>query len=87
MDRLALVKVKSVLVATAIHRLMVLSLNKKVLKQVEKIIRGLLWVSKDGHCLVQGMPPMHGRLDIPDLARTAISLQVWWLWRMRTDLL
>jgi hypothetical protein len=73
--------IRSVLAAIPMHQLIVLSLNKKVLKQMGKILRGFLWVGrKDAHggnC--------HVGLGIPDLARTAISLRVRWLWRMRTD--
>jgi hypothetical protein len=52
--RLALVK--SVLAAIPLHQLMVLSFNKKALKQVNKILRSFLWVGRaeanGGHCHV-----------------------------------
>jgi hypothetical protein len=63
---------------------MVLSLNKKALKQVIKILHGFLWVGRKdvegGHCHVNwdkvSRPMCYGGLGIPDLARTAISLRV-----------
>jgi hypothetical protein len=135
--------IKSVLAAIPLHQLIVLSLNKNALKQVNKILRSFLWVgrkdAKGRQCHVnwdkvarllwygaRGNPtsPSHsairkqvnkilrgflwvgrkdakggqchanwgkvatllwyGGLGIPDLTRTAISLWVRWLWRMRT---
>ena len=72
---------------------MVLSVNKKTLKEVEKILRGFLWVGRadanGGHCHVNWArvcrPLQLGGLDILDLARTSVSLRVRWLWRLRTD--
>jgi hypothetical protein len=72
---------------------MVLSLNKKALKQVYNILRGFLWVGRKevngGNCHVNWdrvcRPLCYGGLGIPDLARTAISLRTRWVWRMRTD--
>jgi hypothetical protein len=89
--RLALVR--SVLAAIPMHQLMVLSFNKKALKQVNKILRSFLLAGRaqanGGHCHVNWSrvcrPLRFGGLGIPDLARTAISLQVRWLWRMQTD--
>jgi hypothetical protein len=86
--RLALVR--SVLAAIPLHQLMVLSFCKKALKQVNKILRSFLWVGREetngGHCHVNWSrvcrPLRFGGLGIPDLARTAISLGVRWLWRM-----
>jgi hypothetical protein len=42
--RLALIR--SVLVAIPMHQLIVLSVNKKALKQVNKILRGFLWAGR-----------------------------------------
>jgi len=42
--RLALVK--SVLAAIPLHQLMVLSVNKKILKKVEKILRAFPWAER-----------------------------------------
>jgi hypothetical protein len=89
--RLALVK--SVLMAIPLHQIVVLGLNKKALKQIEKIVRGFLWAGRTdangGHCHVNWArvcrPLRLGGLGVPDLARTAISLRMRWLWRMRTD--
>ena len=89
--RLALVR--SVLAAIPLHQLIVLSLNKKALKQVNKILRGFLWTGRadanGGNCHVNWSrvcrPLRLGVLGIPDLARTTISLRVRWLWKMRTD--
>jgi hypothetical protein len=89
--RLALIR--AVLAAIPLHQLMVLALNKKTLKQINKILRGFLWVGRaeanGGHCHVNWArvcrPLNLGGLWIPDLARIAISLRVCWLWRMRTD--
>jgi hypothetical protein len=89
--RLALVK--SVLAALPLHQLVVLGVNVRALKQVEKILRGFLWVGRKeahgGHCHVNWRrvcrPLELGGLGIPDLARMAVSLRVRWLWRMRTD--
>jgi hypothetical protein len=83
-----LVLVRSVLAAIPLHQLMVLSLNKKALKQVIKILvlRGFLWAGT--MLLGKGVPlVVLPWLGVPDLARTAISLRVRWLWRMHTDLL
>ena len=88
--RLALVR--SVLVAIPLHQLMVLSFNKKFPKQVEKILRGFLWVgtvaAKGGHCHVNHRTKVCGQFRgfvIPDLAPIAINRQFHWLWRKRTD--
>lgn len=89
--RLALIR--AVLAAIPLHQLMVLGLDKRTLKQVNKILRGFLWAGRTdangGHCHVNWSrvrrPPRLGGLGIPDLARTAISLRVLWIWRMRTD--
>jgi hypothetical protein len=70
-----------------------LSLDKKALKQVNKILRGFLWVgradAKGGRCHVNWanvcQPLWYRGLGIPDLERRAISLRVCWLWRMRAD--
>jgi hypothetical protein len=83
--RLALVH--SVLAAIPLHQLMVLSLNKKALKQVNKILRGFLWAGRadanGGHCHVNWSrvcrPVRLGGLGIPDIARTATSLRVRWI--------
>jgi hypothetical protein len=85
--------IRAVLAAIPLHQLMVLGLNKKTLKQVNKILRGFLWLGKaeanGGNCHVNWArvcrPLNLGGLGIPDLARTATSLRVRWLWRMRTD--
>ncbi|KAK1679133.1 hypothetical protein QYE76_039981 [Lolium multiflorum] len=89
--RLALIR--AVLAAIPLHQLMVLGLDKKTLKQVNKILRGFLWAGRadanGGNCHVNWSrvcrPLRLGGLGIPDLARTAISLRVRWIWRMRTD--
>ena len=39
--------IRLVLAAIPLHQIMVLSLNKKVLKQIEKILRGFLWVGRE----------------------------------------
>jgi hypothetical protein len=85
--------IRAVLAAIPLHQLMVLALNKKTLRQINKILRGFLWVGRaeanGGHCHVNWARvcrPLHlGGLGIPDLARMAISLRVRWLWRMHTD--
>jgi hypothetical protein len=89
--RLALIR--AVLAAIPLHQLMVLSLDKKTLKQVNKVLRGFLWAGRadanGGHCHVNWSrvcrPLRLGGLGIPDLARIAISLKVRWIWRMHTD--
>jgi hypothetical protein len=89
--RLALIK--SVLAAIPLHQLMVLSMDKKSIKKIERIFRGFLWAGRaathGGHCHVNWSrvcrPLRLGGLGIPDLGRTAISLRVRWLWKMRTD--
>ncbi|KAK1646616.1 hypothetical protein QYE76_064421 [Lolium multiflorum] len=89
--RLALIR--AVLTAIPLHQLMVLSLNKKTLKWVNKILRRFLWAGRaeanGGHCHVNWSrvcrPQCLGGVGIPDLARTAIILRVRWIWRMRTD--
>jgi hypothetical protein len=52
--RLALIR--AVLAAIPLHQLMVLGLDKKTLKQVNKILRGFLWAGRadanGGHCHV-----------------------------------
>jgi hypothetical protein len=52
--RLALIR--AVLVAIPLHQLTVLALNKKTLKQINKILRSFLWVGRaeanGGHCHV-----------------------------------
>jgi hypothetical protein len=86
-----LMVLKSVLAAIPLHQLMVLNFNKKALKQVNKILRSFLWAGRaeanGGHCHVNWVcrTLRFGGLGIRDLARTAISLRVRWLWRMRTD--
>jgi hypothetical protein len=85
--------VKAVLMAIPLHQLIVLGLHKKVLKQVNKIVRGFLWAGRadanGGHCHVNWAkvcrPLSYGGLGIPDLAKMAISLRTRWIWRMRTD--
>jgi hypothetical protein len=72
---------------------MVLILDKKTVKQVNKIIGGFLWAGRGdgngGHCHVNWSRVCRslrlGVLGIPDLARTAIRLKVRWIWRMHTD--
>jgi hypothetical protein len=89
--RLALIN--SVLAAIPLHQLMVLSMDKKSIKKIERIFWGFLWVDRaaanGGHCHVNWSRvcrPLHlGGLGIPDLGRTTISLQVRWTWKMRTD--
>jgi hypothetical protein len=69
--RLALVK--SVLAALPLHQLVVLGVNVRALKQVEKILRGFLWVGRKeahgGHCHVNSRRVCHplelGGLGIP----------------------
>jgi hypothetical protein len=81
--------IRAVLAAIPFHQLMVLSVNKKALKQVVKILRNFLWVGRKeangGHGHVNwsrvSRPLFYGGLGIPDLARTATSLRVRWLWR------
>jgi hypothetical protein len=88
-----LVLIRSVLAAIPLHPLMVLSLNKTALKQVNTILRGFLWAGRadanGGHCHVNWTRvcrPLRLRgLGIPDLARMAINLRVRWVWRMHTD--
>ena len=72
--RLALVR--SVLAAIPLHQLMVLSVNKRSLKQVENILRGFLWAGRaatnGGHCHIN-WPRVYrsmrlGGLGSPDLA-------------------
>jgi hypothetical protein len=85
--------IKSALAATPLHQLMVLSMDKKTLKKIERILRGFLWVARaaanGGHCHVNWSrvcrPLRLGGLGIPDLGRTVISLWVHWVRRMRTD--
>jgi hypothetical protein len=85
--------IRSFLAAIPLHQLMMLGLHKKALKQVYKILRGFLWTGRadanGGHCHVNWArvcrPLRLGGLGIPDLERTAISLRVRWIWRMRTD--
>jgi exonuclease III len=85
--------VKAVLMAIPLHQLIVLGLHKKVLKQVNRIVRGFLWAGRaeanGGHCHVNWAkvcrPLSYGGLGIPDLARMATSLRTRWIWRMRTD--
>jgi hypothetical protein len=85
--------VKSVLAEILLHQIMVLTFNKKALKQVNTILRSFLWAGRaeanGGHYHVNWSrvcrPLRFGGLGIPDLARTAISLRVRLLWRMRTD--
>jgi hypothetical protein len=38
--------IRSVLAAIPLHQLIVLGLNKKTLKQVNKILRGFLWLGR-----------------------------------------
>jgi hypothetical protein len=51
--RLALVR--AVLTAIPLHQLMMLGLDKKTLKRVNKILRGFLWAGRaeanGGHCM------------------------------------
>jgi hypothetical protein len=83
--RLALIK--SVLAAIPLHELMVLSMDKKTMKKIERILRGFLWVAREaangGHCHVNWSrvcrPLRLGGLGIPDLGRTVISLRVCWV--------
>jgi hypothetical protein len=42
--RLALIK--SVLAAILLHQLMVLSMDKKTIKKIERILQGFLWVGR-----------------------------------------
>jgi hypothetical protein len=80
--RLALIK--SVLSAIPLHQLMVLSMDKKSIKKIEKIFRGFLWAGRvaanGGHCHVNWSrfcrPLRLGGLGIPNLGRTTISLWV-----------
>jgi hypothetical protein len=89
--RLALVK--SVLMPIALHQIVVLGLNKKALKKIERIVRTFVWTGRananGGHCHVNWVrvcrPLSMGGLRILDLARTTINLRMHWLWRMRTD--
>jgi hypothetical protein len=74
--------VKSVLMAIPLHQIIVLGLNKKTLKQIQRIARSFIWVgrkdSNGGHCHVNWekvcRPLQYGGLGVPDLARMAISL-------------
>ncbi|KAK1643266.1 hypothetical protein QYE76_061071 [Lolium multiflorum] len=85
--------IRSVLAVIRLHQLMVLSLKRTALKQVKKVLRGFLWAGRananGGHCHVNWVrvcrPLRLGGLRIPDLARTATSLRVRWIWRMHTD--
>jgi hypothetical protein len=73
--------IRAVLGAIPLHQLMVLALNKKTLKQINKILRGFLWVGRaeanGGHCHVNWArvcrPLNLGGLGIPDLARMVIK--------------
>jgi hypothetical protein len=68
----------------------VLSLNKKALKEVNKILCGFLWVgrndTKGEHCHVNLDKVVgllwYGGLGIPNLTRTTIILRVPWLYTM-----
>jgi hypothetical protein len=88
-----LVLVKYVLMVIQLHEIVVLRLNKKALKQIEKIVRGFLWAGRasasGGHCHVNWAkvcrPLRLGGLGILDLARTTISLRLRWLWRMHIE--
>jgi len=79
--------------AIPLHQIIVLGLNKRILRQIQKIARSFLWVgrgeAKGGHCHVNWervcRPKYLGGLGVPDLARTATSLRTRWIWRMRTD--
>jgi hypothetical protein len=76
--------IKSVLATTPLHQFMVLSIDKKTLKKIERILRGFLWVGRaaanGGHCHINWSRVCHplclGVLGIPDPGRTAISLWV-----------
>jgi hypothetical protein len=89
--RLALIR--AVLAAIPLHQLMVLGLDKKTLKPVNKILCGFLWAGRaeanGGHCNVNWFrvcrPLRLWGLGIPNLARIATSLRVRWIWRMRTS--
>jgi hypothetical protein len=72
---------------------MVLSMDKKSIKKIERIFRRFLWVGRasadGGHCHAKWSRvcrPLHlGGLGISDLGHMTISLRVRWLWKMRTD--
>lgn len=84
--------VKSVLATMPLHPMVVLGLNKTK-KQVDKILRGFLWLGRVaaqcGHYHVNWFkvcrPLLLGDLGVLDLGRTAISLRVCWLWWTCTD--
>jgi hypothetical protein len=79
-----LVLVKYVLMVIPLHEIVVLGLNKKALKQIEKIVRGFIWAGRasanGGHCHVNWAkvcrPLRLGGLGILDLACTTISLRL-----------
>jgi hypothetical protein len=85
--------VKSVLSAIPLHMLLVLDPPKHILKLLERIQRGFLWVARaqanGGNCHVNWRrvcrPISLGGLGIQDLARTGLALRLRWLWYSRVD--
>ena len=65
--------VRSVLAAILVHQLMMLSLNKRALKQVEKILRGFLSVG----CAGEEIAMSSGRRSVD---RFSLGFLVFWIW-------
>jgi hypothetical protein len=81
---------KSVLTSQTIYHLIVFSVQKWMLRQIDKMRRSFLWKGKElkkfsgGHCLVNWpttcAPRDLGGLGILDLERFAHALRLRWLW-------
>ncbi|WVZ98252.1 LOW QUALITY PROTEIN: hypothetical protein U9M48_043717 [Paspalum notatum var. saurae] len=86
-----LVVVKSVLTAVTIHILITWDLPKWVIKAIDKLRRGFVWLGQKqtngGNCLISwGRRPLcYGGLGVLDLERFGWSLQLRWLWMLKTD--
>jgi hypothetical protein len=85
--------VKSVHNAIPLHQLLVLASPKKTIKQLEKIERGFLWVSREeakwGICHVNWLRVSRltslGGLGVHDLEHAGLALRLRWLWYSRAD--
>ncbi|KAM0835468.1 hypothetical protein ACQ4PT_062909 [Festuca glaucescens] len=86
--------VRFVMTASVIYQLMALDLEPWVLRAIDKVRRGFLWVGKDdaqgGHCIVAWhavcKPKILGGLGLHNLRWLNAALRSRWVWFQKTSL-